>query len=193
MYELFILCRLMVKPSHGYLIAQIINDMFGPYAKVSNGRLYPLLAKLEQEGLIEAYDDVDEQRGNGRQARSYRITEAGRRRWRELIMDTNSNPGEYQKYFLVKSPYLRLLEPAERQRLLDHYVHYSEAHVLHLQDELVGLQNLPPGIEETDYLSAAMNTIEHMIAQWQVELAWGRSLREQQMTEVSKPLQEKLS
>lgn len=184
MYELFILCRLMVKPSHGYLIAQIINDMFGPYAKVSNGRLYPLLTKLEQEGLIEAYDEADERHGNGRQVRSYRITEAGQRRWRELIMDTNSNPGEYQKYFVVKSPYLRLLEPGDRLRLLDHYVHYSEAHLLHLQNELVGLQNLPQGIEETDYLSAAMNTIAHMIAQWQLELAWGRSLREAEPDQV---------
>ena len=53
MYELIILSLLMRWNAHGYLIASIINDMIGPYAKVSNGRLYPLLAKLEEQGLIE--------------------------------------------------------------------------------------------------------------------------------------------
>src|SRR5215472_4008569 len=52
MYELVILGFLMRMPYHGYLIAKIINDMIGPFARLSNGRLYPLLAKLEQEGLI---------------------------------------------------------------------------------------------------------------------------------------------
>jgi DNA-binding PadR family transcriptional regulator len=41
MYELIILSLLMRSPAHGYLIAKIINDMFGPYTKISNGRLYP--------------------------------------------------------------------------------------------------------------------------------------------------------
>ncbi len=181
MYELIILSRLMVQPSHGYLIAQILNDMIGPYAKVSNGRLYPLLAKLEQQGLIAAYDEASGTNGNGRKVRSYAITEAGRKRWHQLMMDTTSNPGEYSKFFLSKSPYLRLLSSTDRQSLLDHYVHYSEAHVIHLKAEAEGLRNLPPGIEEADYLNAALNTVEHMVAQWQLELAWGRSLRESEM------------
>ena len=43
MYELMILTFLMRGPMHGYLIANII-DISGPFAEVSNGRLYPLLA-----------------------------------------------------------------------------------------------------------------------------------------------------
>ncbi len=53
MYELIILSQLMVQPAHGYMIAKIINDMIGPYARISNGRLYPLLSKLEKSGLID--------------------------------------------------------------------------------------------------------------------------------------------
>ena len=49
MYELIILALLRYHHFHGYLIAKIINDIVGPYAKISNGRLYPLLAKLEKE------------------------------------------------------------------------------------------------------------------------------------------------
>ena len=188
MYELIILCRLMAKPSHGYLIGQILNDMIGPYAKVSNGRLYPLLAKLEEQGLIVAYEEAGETSGKGRKVRSYAITEAGRKRWHELMMDTTSNPGEYNKFFLSKSPYLRLLSSADRLTLLDHYVHYSEAHVMHLTAEGEGLRNMPPGIEEPDYLNAALKTLEHMVAQWQLELAWGRSLREHELTETTTDL-----
>ncbi len=187
MYELIILCRLMVQPSHGYLIGQILNDMIGPYAKVSNGRLYPLLAKLEEQGLIVAYEDAGETHG-GRKVRSYAITEAGRKRWHALMMDTTSNPGEYNKFFLSKSPYLRLLSSTDRIILLDHYIHYSEAHVIHLKAEGEGLRNLPPGIEETDYLNAALNTLDHMVAQWQLELAWGRSLHEHKLAEAAMAL-----
>ena len=46
MYEFLILSHLMKNSAHGYLIARIIDDIIGPYARVSNGRLYPLLAKM---------------------------------------------------------------------------------------------------------------------------------------------------
>ena len=56
MYELMILSILMRGTAHGYLIASIINDIIGPYARLSNGRLYPLLSKLEDLGMIVAVD-----------------------------------------------------------------------------------------------------------------------------------------
>ena len=52
MYELMILSILIRQQAHGYLIASIINDIIGPYARLSNGRLYPLLAKLEEAGYV---------------------------------------------------------------------------------------------------------------------------------------------
>lgn len=52
MYEFIILAHLMRGPMHGYLIAKIINNMNGPYIRVSNGTIYPAFAKLEQQGLI---------------------------------------------------------------------------------------------------------------------------------------------
>ena len=61
MYEFIILAQLMNGPAHGYLIAKIINDMIGPFARISYGRLYPLLAKLEEkeklpeEGAFHGY------------------------------------------------------------------------------------------------------------------------------------------
>src|SRR5947209_4362513 len=109
----------MKSSAHGYLIASIINDIIGPYARVSNGRLYPLLAKMEQAGLIAVRTEGGRDKSGpyaappggrdksgpyaappgDRQLRVYEITEAGRKRFRALMMDTSLNPGEYQKLF----------------------------------------------------------------------------------------------
>src|SRR5216684_857814 len=50
----------MVGPFHGYLIAKIMQNILGPYGKLSAGRLYPLLTKLEEAGLI-VVEPVSEQ------------------------------------------------------------------------------------------------------------------------------------
>ena len=119
MYEFLILSQLMKNSAHGYLIAKIINDIIGPYARVSNGRLYPLLAKMEQAGLIAVRTEPASAPPGDRQLRVYEITEAGRKRYRVLIMDTTLNPGEYQKLFSLKVCDFAFLDPSERLRLID--------------------------------------------------------------------------
>ena len=82
-YELIILGTLMVGPFHGYLIAKIVQNILGPYGKISAGRLYPLLTKLEEGGLI-VVEPVSEQQERQQHRRShipsrrYRITGDGR-------------------------------------------------------------------------------------------------------------------
>src|SRR5260370_41725657 len=53
-YELIILGTLMGGPFHGYLIVKIMQNVLGPYGKLSKGRLYPLLQQLEEGGVIVA-------------------------------------------------------------------------------------------------------------------------------------------
>lgn len=185
MYELIILAHLMRGVAHGYLIAKIINDIIGPYARVSNGRLYPLLAKLELSGLIA----VDTQIGPGdRQLRRYRITEEGKRRFHELMMDTTSNPGGYQDVFLQKVAYLDFLTPVERLRLIDHYINYSQAHVLHLNAEADDtIQHHTSWCYEGDntaFVESILSMTYHMIDRWQLELEWARKLRERECSKL---------
>jgi DNA-binding PadR family transcriptional regulator len=182
MYELIILSLLMRWPAHGYLIASIINDMIGPYARMSNGRLYPLLAKLEGEGLIRANIETEKAPGD-RRHRSYKITEEGRKRFHELMLDTTSNPGDYQKLFLQKVPVLEFLNPTERLYLVDHYINYCQAHVLHLTaeaEELVRDVN-NRGYMKPSQLETIINVIQHMTDQWRLELEWAQSLREKEL------------
>src|SRR2546429_7746953 len=103
LYEFIILAQLMYGPAHGYLIAKIINDVIGPYARLSYGRLYPLLAKLEQNGLIAAEREDSSGEKRDRQLRVYAITEAGRMRFKVLVNDNRSSPGAYKRIFPYKN------------------------------------------------------------------------------------------
>ena len=187
MYELIILSQLMMRPAHGYMIASIINDMIGPYARISNGRMYPLLSKLEKSGLITPANEIPAGQQSDRHLRTYKITEAGRKRFHELMMDTTSNPGEYQKIFLQKVSMLEFLKPSERLRLIDHYMNYCQAHVLHITAEADDLVQRSPDWGP-DWgparLKAVLDVMQHMVDQWQLELDWAKSLREKELARV---------
>ena len=82
-----ILEALMREPSHGYRIAQGIKERSKGVLDFKEGTLYPALHKLEIEGLVASYEEVE----NGRPRRYYRITKSGRAmlvkdraEWREL-------------------------------------------------------------------------------------------------------------
>ena len=187
MYELIILSQLMLQPAHGYMIASIINDMIGPYARIGNGRLYPLLSKLEKTGLIAPYNEAPAAHQGDRQLRTYEITEAGRKRFYELMMDITSNPGEYQKIFMQKVSMLEFLKSSERLRLIDHYINYCQAHVLHITAEADDLVQRSPhwGPEwGPTRFKAILDVMQHMIDQWQLELDWARSLHERELAHI---------
>ncbi len=185
MYELIILSLLMYSPLHGYLIAKITNDMIGPYAKVSNGTLYPLLARLEKEDLIAVSDRGNERHGD-RQTRSFVITEAGRKHFHRLMMDTTSNPGEYQKFFRFKVPYMELLQPDERLYLYDHYINYCQTHVLYMKtqakellEETAGQYYMP-----ARRLEGTLDVLNQFANEWQMELDWAKQLREKEVAHI---------
>ena len=202
MYEFIVLAQLMHGPAHGYLIAKIINDMIGPYARLSYGRLYPLLAKLEQNGLIAAEKGEPGGEKRDRQLRIYTITDAGRMRFQLLMNDTGSNPGDYQRFFAYKVGAFSFITPVERLHLIDHYIHYCQAHIFHLQTEAEDMvrqtaeldelwdktPQLVHGFPQIDSYSveSIVNTIQHYIDQWQLELAWAKSLREREIALAAK-------
>ena len=68
--RLYLLALLDEGPRHGYEVIQDLEQRFNGLYSPSAGTVYPRLAKLEEEGLVERTDE-------GRKA-VYRITEAGR-------------------------------------------------------------------------------------------------------------------
>lgn len=176
---------LMHGPWHGYLITKIANEMIGPWAKISPGTLYPLLARLEQSGLIEALPPEEVSRSQ-RQAHRYAITPAGRRRFHTLMMDTSSNLGDYPRIFHLKAVHLQFLSPRECLYLADHYLNYCERTILHMQSEAQDMQRMQSEAQETqqetgnqaDFTAAVVDILQHLAKQEQGELAWARQVRE---------------
>ena len=69
--RLYLLALLNEGPRHGYEIIQSLEERFNGLYSPSAGTVYPRLAKLEEEGLVERTED-------GRKG-TYTITDAGRR------------------------------------------------------------------------------------------------------------------
>lgn len=164
MYELLLLSLLSRKPMHGYLFIRVINDMIGPFAKVSNGRLYPLLTQLEASGMIATVKE------EGRQ-RTFAITDQGRARFHRLMLDTSSNPGDYARLFWLKVPFFESLTGGERLYLIDHYLNYCQAHIVHLNRELAEIEVDAP---QQHYMTPAQITatarvIRHLRDQWHLD------------------------
>jgi len=140
MYELIILSLLSRATFHGYLIAKIINDVVGPYTKISNGRLYPLLAKLEHDGLINFAEEPSVEQTKTRPVQSYQITEQGRQRFYQLMMDVSSNPGDYQRIFNYKTAMFDMIPFSDRIKLIDHYTNYCYNQIYHIKTEKADME-----------------------------------------------------
>lgn len=178
MYELIILALLAQFPLHGYLIAKIANDILGPYARLSSGRLYPLLARLAEQGLIVV--EADGRPSGGRHLRAYRITEQGLERCHHLMMDTTSNLGDYQFIFWYKVANLSLLTHSERLFLVDHYITYCQTSIFHYLAEMADMprhaEHLAKAASPT-YREDVVAVMEQALRQWRQQLADVMALR----------------
>ena len=74
--DLMILQSLEPEPMHGYGIAQRIEQVSGGEFSVSPGSFFPALYRLESKGWVRGSWGTSE---NGRRARFYALTVAGRR------------------------------------------------------------------------------------------------------------------
>jgi len=197
LYEFIILAQLMNGPAHGYLIAKIINDMIGPFARLSYGRLYPLLAKLEENGLITAGVDASGGKRHDHHLRVYAITDAGRMRFHILMNDTGLNLGNYQYLFAYKVTAFTHISVADRLRLIDHFINHCQTNIFYLQTETEDMvvkgaemdalrQESPEqarGYSRLDMYSIEniVNVLQHSADIWKLQLAWAKQLREREI------------
>ncbi len=87
--EVLILRSLQLEPNHAYGISQFLQRQSDDEFLVDNGSLYPALQRLLQREWIAAQWKKSP---NGRRARYYRLTPAGRRqlasatiKWRRFV------------------------------------------------------------------------------------------------------------
>jgi PadR family transcriptional regulator, regulatory protein PadR len=74
--DLLALKALALEPMHGWGIGQRVAQLSNGALEMNQGSLYPALQRLEHRGLIASDWGTTE---NGRRARYYRLTAAGRR------------------------------------------------------------------------------------------------------------------
>lgn len=177
-YELVVLGRLMYAPYHGYLIMHVISEMIGPWQKVSAGTLYPLLTRLEHDGLILGSIDESVSSSQRRNAKVFTITEAGRARFRELMLDITSSIGEYQRLFHLKVPHLEFLSVSEQRHVIEHYCDYCRTALRHqerIMQELAAQESAIPhdrgGVTQAG-IGNSLLIARHLHSLWQTELTW---------------------
>lgn len=180
MYELLTLALLMHWPLHAYLIAAIASNIIGPWEKISRGSLSALLTKLEHEGLIAPADPSQVPFPTERPARTFAITPAGRERFYQLMMDTTSSPGTYQRLFRVKALHLEFLSPQDQLYLVDHYITYCQSSIRYQKTEAQDFATDPLKQEHVSpsFSAVALDLMQSVAQQWQIELAWAQRLRE---------------
>lgn len=87
MLELAILGLLLESPMHGYELRKRLTGLLGAFRAFSYGSLYPALRRMQMAGMI-----VEDAAPTGtpvrRARRVYRMTDAGRQRFNELVADT---------------------------------------------------------------------------------------------------------
>jgi len=87
-------------PQHGWGIARRIEQISGDLLAVKQGTLYPLLLKLEQEGLIVSEWGASE---NNRRARFYRLTAAGRKQLQAETREWEQTAAIIGRFFKIKA------------------------------------------------------------------------------------------
>ena len=181
MYELLVLALLMHWPLHAYLIAEIANHILGPWERISRGTLSSLLTKLEQAGLIVPADPTQVPFPTDRPSRVFALTPEGRERFHQLMMDTTSNQGTYQRLFRIKALHLEYVSPEDQLSLVDHYLSYCQMGLHYQQAEAQDFVTNPVKQKSVSkfYSAVAVDLMGLVSQQWQLELAWAQRLREQ--------------
>lgn len=77
--DVLVLKTLSWKPSHGYTIAQLIEERSGGAFEIEDAALYKALHRLEAAGAVESEWGLSE---NNRRAKFYTLTTHGRRELR---------------------------------------------------------------------------------------------------------------
>jgi DNA-binding PadR family transcriptional regulator len=175
MYELFVLGELMDGPHYGYLLRDILGRLLGPFRQISWGVLYPLIRHLEREGLIVLDEKTDTRRGESSQGnqprKPYRITEAGRRRFLALMLETGDYTADYPELFLIKLNNLDHITREQQLTILWHYREYLQVEQKYLQE---GQRNISAGTHfiPEDQRAHVFDIIAFRLSGIQAEIAW---------------------
>ena len=106
-----VLGALSVVPMTGYALREQIRDTLGHFWSESFGQIYPTLAELERQELVERQSPEDSR------STPYSITEAGLARLRDLLSEPPQTP-KPRSGLMLRLFFGAQLEPEVRRRLV---------------------------------------------------------------------------
>jgi DNA-binding PadR family transcriptional regulator len=119
-----VLGLLSIEPSTGYELTRRFDSSLANAWHASHSQLYPLLSRMEREGLIEVASE------GARRSRTWAVTDAGRSELREWLVATEPDRGQRNetglRWFMQE-----LLDPADRRAVLERELAYMR--VTHAQ------------------------------------------------------------
>ncbi len=133
MIEIATLGLLQKQPLHGYRLKQQLELFMGSCISVNYGTIYPLLKRLQTQGLISISSEAGE---TGSSRKIYQITAAGRQQWKQQMLE---HPQESwvngRSRFLIKFFFFGYLDSNERIKLLKHRLMLCQLRLENLEME----------------------------------------------------------
>ena len=163
-----ILGFLIDQPMHGYELKRALSPALPPERRVNDGVLYPLLKRMEAEGLISGRLE----RGAGApDRRVFHPTAAGRRAFQEWLRSPVDEDDEVTYDFMLGHPFLtkslffRRLSPARVSRKFADQLETSEA-------KLADFRRIRKSMIERGVDPYRVAVLDLGIAQQRVKVRW---------------------
>lgn len=115
-----VLGLLSIEPSTGYELTRRFDSSLANAWHASHSQLYPLLSKMEGEGLIEVASE------GARRSRTWAVTAAGRAELRDWLVEREPDRGQRNetglRWFMQE-----LLDPDDRRAVLERELAFMRA------------------------------------------------------------------
>lgn len=159
---------LIDKPMHGYQLKRALSPALPPAQMVNDGILYPLLKRMERDGLIAKRV---ERAGKAPDRNVYRATKLGRDEFARWLSSTDAEQDEVSYDFMLGHPLLAkclffdALTPGQVREKLDAQRKSSV-------EKLQTFERIREGMVERGVSTYRVAVLDLGIAQQQAKLTW---------------------
>jgi DNA-binding PadR family transcriptional regulator len=163
-----ILGFLIDQPMHGYELKRALSPALPPERRVNDGVLYPLLKRMEAEGLVSGRV---ERRDGAPDRRVFHPTAVGRRAFDDWLRSSVDEEDEVEYDFMLGHPFLTKLlffRRLERSDVVDKLVEQLETSEAKLAD----FRRIRQGMVERDVDPYRIAVLELGIAQQREKVRW---------------------
>ncbi|MEP3245233.1 MAG: PadR family transcriptional regulator [Sneathiella sp.] len=133
---------LLEQPNHAYALKQLLAPRVSPSDTINDGVLYPLLRKLEKDGLIAGREDISP---SNRKRTIYTVTKKGQD-WFMAWLSSSANEEDTPAYdfflgnpLLVKVQFFELLSAVARRQKLSEQLRRTKSKLKQFSDIRIGM------------------------------------------------------